>query len=222
MSTLSPYVLFAIQTVLLFFLSRAMILQLFYLLEGMTRNRDFVFSVLAAVFLPGTIVHEMSHFLAAMVLLLPVGEIRIMPEWKKNHIQFGRVTYGKKDIIRSILVGIAPFFGALGFFWFLGAFRLFPSEHLFMTILLGYLVFAVSANMFSSKQDLVDLIYIIPLAGVLWGFVYVTGIRFAIPPAFVSSVSILLQTVNFYITISLGLHIGALILFRSLRLILKK
>ncbi len=222
MTMLSPYVLFAIQIILLFFLSRAMILQLFYLLERVTRNRDFVFSVLAVVFLPGTIVHEMSHFLAAIVLLLPVGEIRIMPEWEKNHIQFGRVTYGKKDIIRSILVGIAPFFGALGFFWFLGAFRLFPSDNPLLTILLGYFVFAVSANMFSSRQDLVDLVYIVPIAVIAWVFVYVTGISLAIPSSFISNVSLLLQTVNFYITISLGLHIGAIILFRSLRIMFKK
>lgn len=216
--------LFAAQIILLYFLSHAMIQEFYYALHLFTRNNDFIFATLAVFFLPGTIVHELSHFLAAIILFLPVGEIRIMPEWDKNHIQLGRVTYGKKDFIRGILVGIAPFFGALFFFWLLGAFKLFPSANILLTVVMGYLLFAVSANMFSSRQDLIDLVYLIPLVAVAAALIYVTGINVGrlIPQQAIGTAALLLQSVSFYITISLGIHLAAIVFFKSLRLLIRK
>lgn len=197
-------------------------LEFFYFLHFFTRSRDIIFSLLAVFFLPGTIVHEMSHFIAAIVLFLPVGEIRIMPEWKENHVQLGRVTYGKKDVIRGVLVGIAPLFGALFFFWFLNAFRIFPSSNLIMNVIFGYLVFTVSANMFSSKQDLVDLIYVIPIGLIVAAIVYITGIKIDFPVKAIEYVANLLNSVNFYITMSLGIHVVSIIFFKSLRYIARR
>lgn len=216
--------LFAVQIILLYVISRRMLVEFYYSLYLFTRNKNLSFSVLAVFFLPGTVLHEISHFFTAIILLLPVGEIRIMPEWDKNYIQFGRVTYGKKDFVRSILVGVAPFFGALFFFWFLGAFRLFPSANMALNISMGYLIFAVSSNMFSSKQDLTDLIYIIPLFIVAAAVIYITGFNFSsvLSSQVIGDIAKLLQRINFYITISLGIHLAVILFFKSLRLILKR
>lgn len=219
-----PILLFTIQVIFLFFTSRIAIVELFHILSILLRKRDVVFSLLAVLFLPGTIVHEMSHFLMAILLFLPVGEIRIMPEWEKNQIQLGRVTYGKKDFIRSILVGIAPFFGALFFFWFTGAFNLFPSGNLLQNLVMGYLVFTVAFNMFSSQQDLVDIIYIIPLTVILGVLIYILNLDITkfFSPQIMGGISMLLQSVNFYITISLGINAAIIIIIRSLRFLIKR
>src|SRR3989338_5872404 len=110
---------------ILYAVSQYMVNELFHFLYLFIRRRDVIFSTIAVIFLPGTILHELSHYLAATVLRLQVGEVHIMPAWKENNLQLGRVTYKKADAMRSIAVGVAPFFGALFFFWFVGAFYLF-------------------------------------------------------------------------------------------------
>ena len=143
-----------------------------------------------------------------------------MPSWKENHLQLGRVTYKKTDVVRSIIVGVAPFFGALFFFWFVGAFHLFPSTHNIITLFFGYLLFSVSANMFSSKQDLVDLIYIIPLFLIAGAVFYITNIKISVafPEVWLQNTADLLQRINIYITISVAIHIVMILVFKSLKL----
>lgn len=213
-----------IQLILLYPLIQRSTTELFRLVYLLTRSRDAAFAVIAVLFLPGTIIHEMSHFFAATVLLLPVGEVRILPEWHGDRIRLGRVTYAKADFIRSVLVGIAPVFGAIFIFSLLYLFRLFPSSSTWVTLGWGYLLFTVSANMFSSKQDLVDLVYIIPaslIAAALW---YLSGItvRIQIPSSYFNGPISMLQFVNFCITISLAVHFAITVLIRSLWFLIKR
>lgn len=219
-SLLFSFTLFIIEILALYYVSRYMLNELFYFLHFFIRRRDVIFSTIAVIFLPGTILHELSHYLAATVLFLQVGEVHIMPSWKENHLQLGRVTYRKADVVRSIIVGVAPFFGAFFFYWFVGAFHLFPASHIVVTFLFGYLLFSVSANMFSSKQDLVDLIYIIPLFLIVGVLFYITNVRISlsVPDTWLQNMADLLQRVNIYITISIAIHTVMIVIFKSLRI----
>lgn len=219
-SLLLSFFLFLIVILILYFVSRYMLTEFFHFLHLFIRRRDLIFSTIAVIFLPGTILHELSHYLAATILFLQVGEIHIMPSWKENHLQLGRVTYKKTDVVRSIIVGVAPFFGALFFFWFVGAFYLFPSTHIAITLFFGYLLFSVSANMFSSKQDLVDLIYVIPLFLIAGAVFYITNVRISVsvPDVWLQNTADLLQRVNIYITISITIHAIMVLIFKSLRI----
>ena len=157
------YLAFVIfQLILIYFISRKLINELFYCLRIFIKNDKTIYNLISLFFLPGTILHEISHFFAATVLFLRVRSVSILPEWKGNYLKLGSVVYEKKDLLRSILVGIAPLFGGLAFFWFLAAFHLFPQTNMGINILLAYLIFSVATNMFSSAKDLQDLIFILP------------------------------------------------------------
>lgn len=205
---------------ILYAVSRYMINELFHFLHLFIRRRDIIFSTIAVIFLPGTILHELSHYLIATVLRLQVGEVHIMPAWKENHLQLGRVTYKKTDVVRSIMVGVAPFFGALFFFWFIGAFHLFPTTHIIITLFFGYLLFSVSANMFSSRQDLVDLIHIIPICLITGAVFYITNIKISlvVPDVWLQNIANPLQTINIYITISIAINIIMILVFKSCKI----
>ncbi|MBI4973396.1 hypothetical protein HZC27_02170 [Candidatus Roizmanbacteria bacterium] len=219
-SFLFAFFLFIIAIPILYAVSRYMLTELFLFLHLFIRRRDLIFSTIAVIFLPGTILHELSHYLTATILFLQVGEVHIMPSWKENHLQLGRVTYRKADVVRSIIVGVAPFFGALFFFWFVGAFHLFPSVHIAITLFFGYLLFSVSANMFSSKQDLIDLIYVIPICLIAGAVFYITNVKIfvSIPDAWLQNTADLLQRVNIYITISIAIHTVLIMVFKSFKI----
>ena len=80
-----------------------------------------------------------------------------------QYLKLGSVTFEHKDYLRSMLVGIAPFFVGLGFFFFMFGYDIFPSDTLWVNILSVYLLYSVSSSMFSSKKDLEGAIIIIPL-----------------------------------------------------------
>jgi len=169
---LSP-IIFIAQVVFLYFISRLVIKSLYSFFNIFVKNQKIVFSFVSLLYFPGTVVHEMSHFLAAIALFLNIRDIRLFPQFEKGNIRLGSVAYEKKDFVRSILVGIAPFVFVLFIFFIISFYSLYPTQNMGLNILFGYLIFSVSSTMFSSKQDIVDLIYIIPLAIIAVGAVYV-------------------------------------------------
>ena len=180
--------------------------------------------MIAFFFLPGTILHEISHFFAATILFLRVRSVSILPEWKGNYLKLGSVIYERKDLLRSILVGLAPLFGGLAFFWFLAAFHLFPQNNLAMNILLGYLIFSVATNMFSSAKDLQDLIFILPLGLVAVGIIYIFNLKIDLVfnSAFWQNIVKIFQQINIFLLISLGLEIILLGILKLMGLLIKK
>jgi membrane-associated protease RseP (regulator of RpoE activity) len=44
------------------------------------------------LYFPGTLLHELSHFLAAVILRVPVASFSIMPKVTPTGILFGRVS----------------------------------------------------------------------------------------------------------------------------------
>lgn len=63
------------------------------------------------VFLPGTIIHELSHWIVAEVLQVRTGEISIFPDssTEDDTQRLGSVATEKTDPFRSFLIGLAPF-----------------------------------------------------------------------------------------------------------------
>src|SRR3989338_5660551 len=72
--------IFIIEFILLFFLSKKLINSLSLLIYKVTKSQKAVVNILAIIFLPGTIFHELAHLLTAGVMLVPVGEISVIPE----------------------------------------------------------------------------------------------------------------------------------------------
>lgn len=219
------FILFVIQIIILFFLSRVSIRYIFYILHAVTSNNTVIYSIIAFIFFPGTVLHELSHFMMAIVLLLKVREIHIFPSWEKGYIKLGRVIYEKKDVFRSILVGIAPIIVGLLFFWWLSAVGIFETNRLGLKILLGYIIFIISSTMFSSKQDLVDVVYIIPillLFGVMYYFFPINISSFKSFEVIVQGINRFLNDVNIYLFMSIAIHVVLVSVIFILLRILKK
>jgi len=189
------------------------------------KNDSTVFGLVTFFFLPGTILHEFSHFFMAIILFLPVHKIQILPEFEKNYIKLGKVLYEKKDVIRGVIVGIAPLLGAMLFFWFLSIFHLFPQQNIWLSILLGYVVFSVSTSMFSSKQDLIDLVYIIPFIALFWAIIYLFNINLSFiiqNRTFIRNIQEFFYNVRFYLVFSLIIHGIVIIVLKSLRTLINR
>ena len=152
----------------------------------------------------------MSHFFTAIILFLNVKDIRIFPEFENDHIRLGSVSFEKKDFIRGILVGVAPIIFAMLIFFIVATNALYPTNSLGLNILFGYLIFTISSTMFSSKKDIVDLIYVIPLAIILIGVTIYFGINDSalFKSDFITKLTInFFEKVNFYLFFSLIINI---------------
>jgi len=207
-----------IQSTTIFFLSRKNFNHFFYFFRKFFHNQNTVYTLISLIFLPGTIIHELSHFFAAIVLFLPVKDIQIFPKFEEGQIKLGHVLYVKKDFLRGILVGVAPFFGALFLFFFLSFFKLFLNENLGLNIFLIYLIFTVSSLMFSSKQDLVDIVYLIPfiLFLLIIGYIFQPFIpSFNLPylKNIIAGLEFFLTNVNYYLFLSILIHLFLITIF---------
>jgi len=164
MSSLLSIVLFLSEIIGIYFLSR-IVLQMAYRVLNRYGGRKTVIIILAILYEPGTIIHELSHYFVALLLNMHPQEVSIFPQILGNKIRLGHVIYSKdkSDFIRPILVGIAPLFGGLAVLLLIVYSKMFPGTQAWQTLLFGYLILTITANMFSSSQDLVDIIYILPV-----------------------------------------------------------
>ena len=186
-------IVFLLQIIIIFIVSRLILKELFLLLRKFFLTDFPVFLLVSLIFLPGTIIHESAHFITALFLILPVKSMTVFPKWDNNEIKLGEVLFIKKDFLRAILVGIAPVFFGVGILFSLFYFHIYPTNNLGLNILYSYLIFSISANMFSSKQDLKDLALIIPVIMLLVIVFYVFDIKINI-----GSLNVIMNKINLY------------------------
>jgi hypothetical protein len=74
----------------------------------LTGDPEIAVMLYALPLLPGIIVHELSHALAAVLLGIRVGRISIRPKRAGERIQLGFVPIEKTDAVRATLIGLAP------------------------------------------------------------------------------------------------------------------
>jgi hypothetical protein len=99
----------------------------------------------------------------------------VLPVFEHGGIKLGSVVYYKRDRVRSILVGIAPIFGGTAVSYGLYRAFLLLDGHLWWQLLILWQLFIILTNMFSSPQDLEDVVFLIPLA-LAWMLIgYIAG-----------------------------------------------
>jgi hypothetical protein len=171
----NPSLLILVATILclyvLSFLSRIQTNELFKVLLFLFKNKKIANWLLVIIYLPGTFLHEVAHAVSATFLLLHVKEFSLWPKVYKDGIRLGYVSYIKKDFFRGILVGISPVFLGMGIFLLLAYFQIFSNGLTVISIIGACALFIVSTTMFSSKQDMKDLIFIVPVIMMLT-FIY--------------------------------------------------
>ena len=192
--TIHFMLIFLLLIVAIYVISRLILKELFIFLRKFFETDFPVFVLVSFIFLPGTIIHETAHFITALFLILPVKSMSVFPKWDNNEIKLGEVLFVKKDFLRAILVGIAPIFFGIGILFSLFYFNIYPANNIGLNILYSYLIFSISANMFSSKQDLKDSLLIIPVILLMIIIFYVFDIKINM-----NNINVIINKINLYI-----------------------
>ena len=139
------------------------------------RDPDLALIVYSLLMLPGVLLHEGSHWLAATVLGVRAGHFSVIPErMPDGTLRLGYVETEKTDFLREAIIGAAPLITGAAAIIFVGYSRLglgLVGEALAQGDLLGvaqsvgaitrlpdfwlwlYFVFAVSNSMLPSASD---------------------------------------------------------------------
>lgn len=213
-----------VELFLLFLLSRAVTQSLSALFFRITRSEQATVQLLAFLFLPGVIIHELAHLLTAGALLVRVGEIEFMPKVQGKSVRLGSVEVGKTDPIRRAIIGVAPVLLGLaimlgGLFYITNP-SFFPQLSFVLKIIVAsYIIFQIVNTMFSSKKDVEGLIEFLAVIFILILIAYLLGFRL---PLFVLSFfhseafSQFFQQASVFLLVPLFINIGVLSLTKVL------
>lgn len=199
--------------------SRRALSELMFLIFESKKAGVVIYSVL---YFPGTIIHEMSHFLMAAFTGVRTGKITLFPNFEENdgRIHLGSVEVERTDFFRSSLIGAAPFIvGTVGLVYLSSILGLLQSNTIFEAIdslktgagstffwFKIYLLLAISNTLFTSKEDRrhwpIFIVFITSITLILFGI----GAKFSAPDTFVSAIQkvITASSTSFLIAISLN------------------
>ena len=206
-------------------------------------SRNLGIKIYSLIFLPGTLIHEISHFLMASLLNVRTGKITLFPEESETEkrIRLGSVEVEKTDFIRSSLIGFAPVITGTIILIIINNYLLSQNfldlkswNDLISLIqnnlnlknsLLFYLIIAVSNTLYSSREDARSWPAIVILAAitlVILGFMGLLSQSYqffdsyaSIPSQRLTGVYFLTAILN--IIIVLGLLISGYLLQRILK-----
>lgn len=141
----------------------------------LTRRADLTIALFSLVFLPGILVHETSHYLAARLMGVRTGRFSVLPRQLPNgRLQLGFVETSSTDFIRDAVIGSAPLITGLLVISLVTFIPLGMSDHwaevsqgnldASFSFLRGaygqpdfwlwfYLIFVVSSTMYPSASD---------------------------------------------------------------------
>ncbi len=169
-----------LELAILFLLSGFLTRRLSRLFHRLTGSRKMTIYFISILFLPGTLIHELSHFLMAVVLFVPTGRLSLIPEMQsESSLRMGSLEVGKSDPVRGILVGVAPII--IGTALIVGSLYL-VIQYGWLTswwsyIIMGFVLFEVGNTMFSSRKDLEGALELLLLGMILAIALYFVGVR---------------------------------------------
>jgi len=153
------------------------------LIHHLGGNQHSAIIVWSIIFLPGTLIHEISHFLVAALTGARTGKIEIFPEYledksdeKSTHVVLGSIQTQKLNPIQGFLVGIAPFISGMALLIWLASLlqTSFAARDVWLLLLEGYLFFTVANSFLPSwpdiKQTLPFVIISLVVALLAWYF----------------------------------------------------
>lgn len=143
------------------------------LLLLLTHDLGITIGIFSFLFLPGVLLHELSHFFAAKILRVKTGRFSVIPKVLPNgKVQLGYVEVAATDFVRDSVVGVAPLISGMGVILLVAQYifglPILATEQLgprLLPQLWGsvfqvpdawlwiYLVFAVSTTMMPSESD---------------------------------------------------------------------
>lgn len=181
------------------------------------------------IFLPGTIIHEMSHLFAAAVTGTKIGKVEIFPELprggigaefdqRKRSVHLGYVQTQELGLFRGFLVGTAPLFIGLGLLVWISStlkvtgFRFHPpaGEAGVPDLLKLYLFFTMANSLFPSWVDIKHALPLIILGAIAGISLYFSGVNMALTPD--SPVLIAISSLSKALTLSVVINFSILLI----------
>lgn len=218
----------------LFLLTKQLTNTIFRIIYSVTKNRTLSIWILAILFLPGTFLHEGSHFISAMFLRVEAGEFSVIPSVENDGmIKAGHVMIARTDPFRHAIIGLAPLIIGLFLIYLIGYFFLpfiynpwegipsWDSLSLY-TIMGGYFLFMISTTMFSSKKDLESLIFAGPGLLLIIFILHLLGFRISFDISLLTYVSEKLTFLNRILLLTCIIDVGIFIFFWSTYQVIKK
>jgi hypothetical protein len=163
----------------------------------LTKRIDLALAIFSIIFLPGVLLHELSHYLMAKLLRVPVGRFSIIPQpLADGRLRLGYVETAPTDFVRDAMIGAAPLITGSVFVAYAGLINLdFASYWVqidlteissFIYVLSEavnqpdfwiwfYLIFVVSSTMFPSETDRRAWTPILLTLGMLFGLIFISG-----------------------------------------------
>jgi hypothetical protein len=89
-------------------LSRQVSVQIQQVTYRLVRSTNYMVVTLFLLLLPGVIIHEAAHWVAAWLLGLKPGRFRVWPKAQGKHIGLGSVSVKRGHLWQDSLVGLAP------------------------------------------------------------------------------------------------------------------
>lgn len=175
--------IFLVELFLLFLLSRRVTIELSRLFYNITSSKKLSIILLAIIFSPGTLIHELSHLLASKILLVPTGRLALLPKIEGDSVKLGSLEIVKKDPLRLFLIGIAPFIAGTTLLLSVIALSIEYDlqQNIQLLAILVYIIFVIGNTMFSSKKDLEDAWILLIPAGVIVLFLYLFKVPVKLP-----------------------------------------
>lgn len=171
--------LFILELFVLFLFSRILQRNLSLFIFQITKSMKWTISILAFIFLPGTFIHELAHFLMARIVLVPVGKMEFLPKQDGERVKLGSVMIGRCDPFRRLLIGVAPFL--VGTTLIILTLFIAEKESLwgvnYAIIIILYILFEIGNSMFSSKKDLEGAVAVVLLVLITIVALYLLGVR---------------------------------------------
>ncbi|HSW88130.1 MAG TPA: hypothetical protein VLG12_03130 [Candidatus Saccharimonadales bacterium] len=207
-------ILFFIEFALIFFLSREVSKAVSQLLLKITRNHKVTIHILSFIFLPGVILHELSHWIMANLLFVRTGTIEFMPKIHENKVKLGSVAVAKTDPFRRFFIGVAPIIiGLITIFGiYLALFTDLSVIFSWKLALFLYLLFEIGNTMYSSSKDMEGALVFFIIIAIFILLYFILGLH--LPPALIKAVtSEGVQNIFQKMDIFLGILAGINILF---------
>lgn len=221
---------FVLSLVVLYLTQKKLIAQFSRLIHRFGGSRNTLIIFWSIIFLPGTIIHELSHFFFAILTGARTGKIEVFPrilEESLENEESGGVTLGfvqtqKLNPFQGLLVGLAPFLVGLSLLvWLSSSMQSsYASGSFSLLFLQGYLFFTISNSFFPSRSDLrhvVPLVITVSLIGLL---LWIFGFQVLLKPS--PTVLGILETISLTLAISVILNILIIFVIFIIRKIFKK
>lgn len=192
----------------LYLSSRFLVKQLSLFVHRFGGSKKALVIIWSFIFLPGTIIHELSHFFAAILVGARTGKIEILPRFlddESHTVALGSVQTQKLGILQGVLVGLAPFYTGLGILAWLGSMMMtsYNTDNFQILALQGYLFFTVANSFFPSPSDLGHAIPAAITTAILLSLLMIAGFRF--------SITISASLLSYLSTITVSLIFGSII-----------